>query len=488
MFVSVMYNNIITHMFSLLILLLLSSQSSFLLLQLPLLLLNPHTTHASMPSTWDIQAMYPLCRAWKPFTQGYCGNCCSTSIATALSIRECIRDARDTHLSAAQIWDCSGPLISNCRKGSTLSAMIESIGTGSRSSFSLLPYECTNETYDEPDTTRCLQSYASCSNIIQNFTKSQLYSTVLYNIQLYNGPVDYGVVLAGHNMMSEIMKNGPVISILTLSEKDTPIFQNFTGNSIFVPSALSSFYSIKTNIINSYNNNSSSSNAMVQQQTIGSQITWSHCIVVYGWGEVCQILLILVVVIIVVVIYFLIDDYKFFNFAQDKETGIKFWLVQNSYGLSWGNKGTGRILRGANILEGAWYGISTASKPCTSFSSSNLLSSSFPKCLPSSLEHTSNGFYGGYGLLPNDKYPNSDSSTNKNTFWDTQNKNNNNKHMNKEYYPQKNPIFVSSHLDTYILPVTDNISILAISFISAIIITGLFLLVLRPIQFSGLRI
>jgi len=247
------------------------------------LLMTKYSTVSSMPLSWDIQAMYPLCRAWNPFAQAQCGNCCSMALATALSARECIRDARDTLFSAQQIWDCAGSTIANCNEGSSLSQIIDAMSIGSRSSYFLLPNECSSENSSNTNAniTRCLQSFASCPLDAKNFRAQTIDASVLYKIQLYNGPADYNALLATYNMMSEIMNNGPVISVMSISDADLPAFQNLTGNTIFIPQALLLLPFQKTN-----NNNSlpiTSASTMMS-----AQIIHKHCIVVYGWGQVCS--------------------------------------------------------------------------------------------------------------------------------------------------------------------------------------------------------
>jgi len=144
-------------------------------------------------------------------------------------------------------------------------------------------------------------------------------------------------------------------------------------------------------------------------------------------------------------------------------------LVQNSHGSAWGNKGTGRILRGANVLESMWRGISTSPKKCTNYSNQQLLQrENNNKCLPSSSRFTSNGFYGGYGSLP---------------FTATLAAIDTNSNNNQQQPSQNIALTVAAdHLmhSKHNSLVINNIAIIGISFASALVITGLFLLVLRP--------
>jgi len=247
-----------------------------------LLLLMPSSC-MPMPPNWDIQAMYPLCRAWVPFTQDKCGNCCAMAIATALSARECIRDARNTLLSANQIWDCTGQDIADCNEGVYLSNMIAAMHIGSRSPYFLLPSECSNNSNSNPNITKCLYNFASCSSVVNSFIRTQLDAAIMYDMQLYNGPSDYGAMLATHNMMSEIMKNGPVISVISLSGADIAIFQNLTGNTIFIPQSL---LPVTSTINHTSTTQTPKTTTTATKTNINNQIIQNHCIVVYGWGQV----------------------------------------------------------------------------------------------------------------------------------------------------------------------------------------------------------
>jgi len=58
-------------------------------------------------------------------------------------------------------------------------------------------------------------------------------------------------------------------------------------------------------------------NSGVYQRTPGSVLKGGHHVKIYGWGV-------------------------------DKESGLPYWLIANSWGRSWGEKGTVRFLRGSN--------------------------------------------------------------------------------------------------------------------------------------------
>ena len=262
----------------------------------------------SIPSEYDGRALRPNCAAWRTImNQGGIASCCSFAMATALSARECLRDGRNSLYSPQQIWDCSGPSISNTENGTLLQHLISEMGDTSNffSSQFLVPYDCAStHIQSEPNLTRCSQTFAACHHpgvIIPPIKTSAGFRLSTY----YSGPPDYGVILAARYMMLEIMQNGPVIGVLeTRSNADRMRFEALDADTIFIPIHL--------------------------DPLVGGNEGY-HCIVVYGWGV---------------------------------ESGIHFWRVQNSYGTDWANRGVGRIIRGT--LERNWRSVSTPSRPCPS--------------------------------------------------------------------------------------------------------------------------
>jgi hypothetical protein len=122
----------------------------------------------------------------------------------------------------------------------------------------------------------------------------------LYDLAPYYTGIDYASQLASRALMNELYDNGPAVAVLkfvSLGDFDNFVSNNFLkGGRVFMPNVT----------------------------------TWSslkrHCVTVIGWGI-------------------------------DSVSGHAYWLVQNSYGATWADDGFGRILRGADLLEGEWRGL-----------------------------------------------------------------------------------------------------------------------------------
>ena len=274
----------------------------FFLLSIILILINA----APPPASYDLKALHPNCRAFlQPFDQGSCASCCAAAIATQLSLRECMSNQLVNKLySAQQIWDCGG---GSCATGVGLDSMIEAMGRGGQSSRTLYalsfmtaaPLLVDNK---DPNNTQCIATAAGYG-VGDNNTKDQLGGVSSYDMASYHASLEYSSLLASRAMMNEIWENGPVVSVLTMNtHADFDKFTNFTymrDGRVFIPNP------------NNY---------------LPPDTRQSHCLVVYGWGV-------------------------------DSVSGLKYWLVQNSYGTRWGDGGFGRIVRGKDLLEGSWRGL-----------------------------------------------------------------------------------------------------------------------------------
>ena len=257
------------------------------------------------PFAYDLKALYPQCQAFlRPFDQGTCASCCAAAIATQLSLRQCITHNKPNKLySAQQIWDCAAPAaMGTCDTGVFLGPMIDAIGMGARSSRTLVDQtQCpTPLQTKDPNITQCMLTNARCFSNSSNVDAAEIGGVAEYHLSPYYASLEYASQLATRAMMNEIYENGPVVSVITFNSASD--FANFASPSflrngrIFMPNASSSYYSS------------------------------SHCLVVYGWDI-------------------------------DPVSGHKYWLVQNSYGGSWADGGFGRILQGADLLEGNWRGL-----------------------------------------------------------------------------------------------------------------------------------
>ena len=259
---------------------------------------------AAVPPEYDARALRPLCAAWHSImNQGSVASCCSFAMASALSVRECLRDGRDTLYSSQQIWDCSGPSLSDAQNGTLLQGLIGAMGDVSspHSAYFLVPHACAPAQLlpAAPSLQRCADTFNSC---VTGVILPPVEASATFRLSTFSGPRDYGVILAARYMMVEIMQNGPVIAVLALANLMERLrFETLQPNTVFSPNEAA------------------------------SPPSSLHCIVVYGWG-------------------------------QDGATGVRFWRVQNSYGPEWSDGGVGRIARGT--LERDWRSVSTPSRRC----------------------------------------------------------------------------------------------------------------------------
>lgn len=259
---------------------------------------------ASPPPEYDARALRPRCAAWRHvFDQDGTASCCAAAIATALSARECLRDGRDTLYAPRQIWDCAGPTLANAENGTLLERLIDAMGDAARpqSARFLLPHPCAPAMpRADPNLTHCARAFDNCTAAV---AMPPLDAAATFQLSTFNGPPDFGVILAARYMMLEIMQSGPVVAVLRLTNAiDRFRFGALPPHTVFVPDL---------------------------RETATEPML--HCIVVYGWG-------------------------------QDPVTGLHFWRVQNSYGPTWSDAGFGRIARGT--LERNWRAVSTRPHPC----------------------------------------------------------------------------------------------------------------------------
>jgi hypothetical protein len=200
---------------------------------------------AAMPPYYDARDLRPGCSAWSHImAQGEASSCCAAAMATSLSLRECLRDGRDTMYSAQQIWDCSGTAISSVRNGTLMQSLIDAM-LESGDHF-LVRHECAPTMINsEPSGDRC--DHTCPDDMTRPIATSAAFKL--------SGEDDGGVAARRH-MKEEIMRNGPVIAVLALPTDDDIIkFSKLGAGKIFIPS--------------SYDDDSAVA---------------YHCIVAYGWG------------------------------------------------------------------------------------------------------------------------------------------------------------------------------------------------------------
>ena len=200
---------------------------------------------AVLPPSYNARELRPACSAWSHvMSQGEASSCCAAAMATSLSLRECLRDGRDTMYSAQQIWDCSGSSISSVKNGTLLQSLIYAM-LDSGDHF-LVRHECAPTMINsEPSGERC-----------ENTCPDDMTRPIAMSAAFKISGEDDGGVAARHHMKEEIMRNGPVLAVLALPTDDDMIeFSKLGAGQVFIPSS----YEDDTAV--SY-----------------------HCIVAYGWG------------------------------------------------------------------------------------------------------------------------------------------------------------------------------------------------------------
>ena len=266
---------------------------------------------AQLPASYDSRSLWKQhCSGFSIVqNQGNCSSCCAMALSSAISARECMRDGRDIAYSAEQIWDCAGASASaTCSEGSYLDNLIRSLGRGAHSSQSLIKNNCSVYSDRDVDTSMCKISFDQCAPDADG--PSQIEGSVFYDLMWFGGNPDFGAWTASKSMMTEIFTNGPVVTVISLTSAEFLLFNE------------ESYLKNKRVLVPEQANISLPPLPIVR-----------HCLMVYGWG-------------------------------QDEVTGLNYWLVQNSWGETWGDGGTARILRGMNWLETEWRGVSTSPRPC----------------------------------------------------------------------------------------------------------------------------
>jgi hypothetical protein len=290
----------------------LSSSSSFLLSLAFALILISIGASAATPSddnsSLDLRAMYPLCPAWSPYSQGACGSCCAAAVATIVAAHECIEYGRASHYSMAQIWDCASE--GTCAQGGSLLALIDTIGDNAGGVF--LPSSCAPMApHRDSNRSQCSARFAACPSASRVFA---LQASLFLDLAHFSGPSP-DLALATHALMHELLTRGPVIAVLRLvGQANIAAFRAHEDASVFAPA-----YCEEDKVV----------------------LTLQHCIVIYGWGVAIE-----------------------WDETAASHRARPFWRVQNSYGSSWGTNGTGRILRGTGLLEGQWRSLHMAPNPC----------------------------------------------------------------------------------------------------------------------------
>ena len=301
------------------------------------------------------------------------------AIAAALSARECILDGRDSRYSAAQIWNCAGSGIASCDTGTFLNLMLRGMAMGPHASSVLLAETCTQQPIAiaaDPNVTACLAASAACVPSASSSgaffeNNAQMQAIVGMDVSVFlTSPGLLGVAennaraWAGsmHALMREIFERGPAVSVLTLVGADIPLFVGWQArDDVFVPRG-------------------AASNATVAQQA-----SRYHCISVVGWGVAPP------------------AAAGGGNTTTTAAGGIPFWWVQNSYSARWGRLGMGKIVRGQNVLEARWRGLSTLARPCFGPGQPDPQGILDEPCLPvnnnSSMTTGDGQFYGRYDLF-----------------------------------------------------------------------------------------
>ena len=172
------------------------------MMMMMLLLLLLGAAEASIPAEYDARSERPRCAAFQRImNQGSVASCCAFAMATALSARECLRDGRDTLYSPQQIWDCSGPSISDIQNGTLLRSLINAMGAVSSptSAYFLVPNACAPaQQLSAPSLQRCADTFNSCATGV---IVPPVQASATFLLSTFSGPRDYGVILAARYMM-----------------------------------------------------------------------------------------------------------------------------------------------------------------------------------------------------------------------------------------------------------------------------------------------
>jgi len=284
----------------------------FVLLYASCLSISWSQTNLWFPKTYDASLGWNQhCLGYKTIlNQSSCSSCCAAAISSTLSARDCMRDGRNVLYSMMQIWDCtSQSASSSCTSGTNLKEMVEAL---SQYKSYLVNNSCSlYERPYEPDVERCTAVTQKVSINQSCGFSTELVSSVHSN-EIFTGRQGLGVdlngIVAANSLMAEILVNGPVVVVLQVSKHDWSSFINHTTG-VFVPT-------LKT----------------------GEHVR--HCLMVYGWG-------------------------------RDNQSGLEYWMVQNSFGPRWGYFGKGKIAKNYNWVENEWRGISTKQQSCFTASSVN---------------------------------------------------------------------------------------------------------------------
>lgn len=199
---------------------------------------------ALSPPDYDARALRPECRAWREvLSQGNASSCCAAAMATALSLRECMRDGNNVMYSAQQIWDCSGTSISSAERGTMLQRLLDDMMRSGK--HYLVSSECAPFLLTEEP------SLARCEDTCQDEMTRPISTTSTFQLSV-------SATVQGHDvsaaMKDEILQNGPLIAVLEFgSLSDVLAFDVLRAGAVFTP-------------------------------TLTTAPVGHHCIVVYGWG------------------------------------------------------------------------------------------------------------------------------------------------------------------------------------------------------------
>jgi len=262
-----------------------------------------------LPESYDSSKGWEHCLGFAVVqNQQNCSSCCAVALSNTLSVRECMLNHRNVLLSANQVWDCSAT-DGTCNGGVYFDNMIDQMVYGSHARRALIPDHCSPYVPRERNESLCRPVHDRCSfSSTEEIYLSHSVSSNELGVGLKGFYAAENGMMAARAIMAEIWVNGPVVAILDVSRSDWPFFSNLSASDVFVPD------------LNNWKSNPSINASR-------------HCIMVYGWGK-------------------------------HEVTGLNYWLVHNSYGVSWSNQGRGKIIRGYNWLENEWKGLSTRYKPC----------------------------------------------------------------------------------------------------------------------------
>jgi hypothetical protein len=247
--------------------------------------------------------------SFTPEDQGSCNSCAASALASTLGLRTCFRDGRNIHYSSQQIWDCYA--IGVCKeKGVIIEEFLYNLLYGDMSANTLVFEKEKMKNMHDSNSSECLNN----KNLS---TKEGRIDSITFHKEWWLGLMDgkknrqdakpSNISNSVQNMQREIMHNGPIISVMYLTDGEMHTLSHWHDkkDSDIIP--------------------------MHKDEGLRSH---HHAVTVIGWGT-----------------------------KGNTQEGF-YWIILNSFGERWGKRGIGNIPRGFGLMEHEWYSVSSTPIPC----------------------------------------------------------------------------------------------------------------------------